>query len=100
MDKAWFIQSRQGNIKDQYYFEKKLGSGGYGAVYLAKNKLTGRPIFNCISEWFRSQSSGKGHVEGQNNGLRVFSKRNSDSHAISRPNTVFFHFACRTIQIL
>ena len=44
MDKAWFIQSRQGNIKDQYYFEKKLGSGGYGAVYLAKNKLTGRPI--------------------------------------------------------
>lgn len=48
MDKAWFIQSRQGNIKDQYYFEKKLGSGGYGAVYLAKNKLTGRPIFIWI----------------------------------------------------
>lgn len=64
MDKAWFIQSRQGNIKDQYYFEKKLGSGGYGAVYLAKNKLTGKAIFNSISEWFRSQSSGKGHVEG------------------------------------
>lgn len=42
MDKAWFIQSRQGNIKEQYYFEKKLGSGGYGAVYLAKNKLTGK----------------------------------------------------------
>ena len=40
-DKAWFIQSRQGNIKDQYFFEKKLGSGGYGAVYLARNKQTG-----------------------------------------------------------
>jgi len=23
------------------FFEKKLGSGGYGAVYLAKNKTTG-----------------------------------------------------------
>ena len=43
MDKAWFIQSRQGNIKDHYFFEKKLGSGGYGAVYLAKHKLTGMP---------------------------------------------------------
>lgn len=41
MDKAWFIQSHTGNIKDCYYFEKKLGAGGYGAVYLAKNKLTG-----------------------------------------------------------
>ena len=42
MDKAWFIQSRSGNIKDHYFFEKKLGSGGYGAVYLAKHKLTGK----------------------------------------------------------
>ena len=41
MDKAWFIQSRTGNIKDHYFFEKKLGSGGYGAVYQAKHKLTG-----------------------------------------------------------
>jgi len=40
-DKSWFVQSRQGNIKDEYFFEKKLGSGGYGAVYLAKNKTTG-----------------------------------------------------------
>ena len=41
-DKSWFVQSRTGNIKDEYFFEKKLGSGGYGAVYLAKNKQTGR----------------------------------------------------------
>lgn len=41
MEKAWFIQSRVGNIKDHYFFEKKLGSGGYGAVYLAKNKNSG-----------------------------------------------------------
>lgn len=44
MDKAWFIQSRKGNIKDHYFFEKKLGSGGYGAVYLAKHKLTGQRV--------------------------------------------------------
>jgi len=42
LDRSWFIQSRRGNIKDQYFFEKKLGSGGYGAVYLAMNKQTGR----------------------------------------------------------
>lgn len=41
IERQWFIDSRQGNIKDEYYFEKKLGSGGYGAVYLAKHKKTG-----------------------------------------------------------
>ena len=41
-DKSWFVQSREGNIKDEYFFEKKLGSGGYGAVYLAKNKSSGK----------------------------------------------------------
>ena len=41
-DKSWFVNARTGNIKDEYFFEKKLGSGGYGAVYLAKNKQTGK----------------------------------------------------------
>ena len=41
IERKWFIDSKQGNIKDDYYFEKKLGSGGYGAVYLAKHKKTG-----------------------------------------------------------
>ena len=45
LDRSWFIQSRTGNIKDQYFFEKKLGSGGYGAVYLALNKQTGKAYF-------------------------------------------------------
>ena len=48
MDKAWFIQSRKGNIKDQYFFEKKLGSGGYGAVYLAKHKFTGMSFSSIL----------------------------------------------------
>ena len=46
IERKWFIDSYQGNIKDDYYFEKKLGSGGYGAVYLAKNKKTGN--FNSL----------------------------------------------------
>ena len=28
------------NIKDVYKFTKKIGSGGYGSVYLAINKAT------------------------------------------------------------
>lgn len=64
MDKAWFIQSRQGNIKDHYFFEKKLGSGGYGAVYLAKHKLTGKslPAYSEITDRVesRSQSDAEG----------------------------------------
>ena len=53
VDRSWFIDSKTGNIKDEYYFEKKLGSGGYGAVYLAKQKRTGIPfvlfLFLCFS---------------------------------------------------
>ena len=45
---AIFIESLVGNIKEKYFFEKKLGSGGYGAVYLAKNKLTGRLHFKML----------------------------------------------------
>jgi len=41
MSRSLFIESLVGNIKEKYFFEKKLGSGGYGAVYLAKNKVSG-----------------------------------------------------------
>ena len=44
MTRSIFIESLVGNIKEKYFFEKKLGSGGYGAVYLAKNKQTGKLI--------------------------------------------------------
>jgi len=40
--RSLFIESHTGNIKEKYFFEKKLGSGGYGAVYLAKNKVSGK----------------------------------------------------------
>ena len=48
VERQWFIDSRQGNIKDEYYFEKKLGSGGYGAVYLAKHKKTGKFLSKVV----------------------------------------------------
>ena len=48
MTRSMFIESLVGNIKEKYFFEKKLGSGGYGAVYLAKNKQTGKFLnTNC-----------------------------------------------------
>ena len=48
LSRALFVESIDGNIKEKYFFEKKLGSGGYGAVYLAKNKVSGRwPPHQC-----------------------------------------------------
>jgi len=31
-----------GNIKDIYHFEERLGSGGFGVVYLATHRKTGK----------------------------------------------------------
>ncbi len=44
LEKQWFITSRKGNIKEEFYFEKKLGSGGYGTVYQARRKVTGELV--------------------------------------------------------
>ena len=54
IERQWFIDSRQGNIKDDYYFEKKLGSGGYGAVYLAKHKKTGKGRERSVTQYLFS----------------------------------------------
>jgi len=48
VSRSMFIESLQGNIKEKYFFEKKLGSGGYGAVYLAKNKVNGKQNTNKL----------------------------------------------------
>ena len=47
MSRSIFIESLVGNIKEKYFFEKKLGSGGYGAVYLAKDKKSGKCPSPC-----------------------------------------------------
>jgi len=48
LSRSIFIESLVGNIKEKYFFEKKLGSGGYGAVYLAKNKKTGKSLVQIV----------------------------------------------------
>ena len=41
MDKGgWFIDSHNGNIKEQYHFIEKIASGGFGVVYLAEHRKT------------------------------------------------------------
>jgi serine/threonine protein kinase len=38
---GWFVDSFEGNIKDNYHFIEKLANGGFGIVYLAENRKTG-----------------------------------------------------------
>lgn len=44
VQKRQFVQARHGNIKDEYFFEKKVGQGGFGVVYKAKNRLTQKRV--------------------------------------------------------
>ena len=48
LQKKWFIDSYAGNIKEVYHFIERLGSGGFGVVYLAKHRKTGKSIKNLI----------------------------------------------------
>lgn len=40
--KEWFIDAHNGNIKDVYHFIQKIASGGFGVVYLAEHRKTGK----------------------------------------------------------
>ena len=44
LSKQWFIDSHQGNIKDVYHFVERLGSGGFGVVYLAEHRVTSKKL--------------------------------------------------------
>jgi serine/threonine protein kinase len=70
LTRSIFIESLVGNIKEKYFFEKKLGSGGYGAVYLAKNKQTGKCPQHLNPECYRRESGDQGHAEEQDYRLR------------------------------
>jgi serine/threonine protein kinase len=37
---GWFIDSHNGNIKEEYHFIEKIASGGFGVVYLAEHRKT------------------------------------------------------------
>lgn len=63
--KSWFVTSLKGNIKEKYYFEKKLGSGGYGTVYQARKKETGSTVLNG-----RRPSCDQSHLEAGGQGPR------------------------------
>lgn len=39
---GWFIDSHNGNIKDEYHFIEKIASGGFGVVYLAEHRKTSK----------------------------------------------------------
>jgi serine/threonine protein kinase len=49
LNKQWFIESHVGNIKDVYHFVERLGAGGFGVVYLAEDRATGKS-YNLISK--------------------------------------------------
>lgn len=46
--KQWFIDSYKGNIKDEYHFVSRLGSGGFGVVYLAEHRKNGINIITGL----------------------------------------------------
>jgi serine/threonine protein kinase len=46
-NKGWFIDSHNGNIKDEYHFIEKIASGGFGIVYLAEHRKTGKFSFGA-----------------------------------------------------
>jgi len=74
--RSMFVESHKGNIKEKYFFEKKLGSGGYGAVYLAKNKVTGKlnlVLLKCSNRW---ESCNKGDAKKQDIRLWFISEWN------------------------
>ena len=51
LSKQWFIDSHQGNIKDVYHFKERLGSGGFGVVYLAEDRKTSKSATHlCIEQ--------------------------------------------------
>lgn len=35
-----FLNLKVGNIKDHYFFQKRIGEGSFGVVYKAKNRKT------------------------------------------------------------
>ena len=37
-----FKESFKGKIKDKYHFSQKLAAGGFGIVYLAEDRKTGK----------------------------------------------------------
>ena len=41
-EETLFKESYKGKIKDKYHFSQKLASGGFGIVYLAEERTSGK----------------------------------------------------------
>lgn len=41
-EEGLFKESHKGKIKDKYHFSEKLASGGFGIVYKAEDRKTGK----------------------------------------------------------
>ena len=95
--KQWFVSSREGNIKEEYSFEKKLGEGGYGAVYQATHIKKGTNFYTFLSNYIskvipynkhRNQSCNQGYPKAKGEGLPDFPDRDKHFEG-SRPSKYF-----------
>jgi serine/threonine protein kinase len=65
LSKQWFIDSHQGNIKDVYHFVERLGSGGFGVVYLAEHRVTSKKLsafYSCLEHKYAVKAIQKSRV--------------------------------------
>ena len=73
------MTARVGNIKDEYYFEKKVGSGGFGVVYSAKNRLTNKRVAIKVVHKYKL------------NDVRIFKKEYGTLSKVDHPNIINLH---------
>lgn len=83
--KEWFIDSHNGNIKDDYHFIEKIASGGFGIVYLAEHRKTSTTSFsrfhliltskNSTISFCRVEVCNQGHSKEKSEGLHDLLKR-------------------------
>jgi serine/threonine protein kinase len=71
--------AKQGNIKESYFFEKKVGSGGFGVVYSAKNKLTKKRVAIKVVHKFKI------------NDVKIFKKEYGTLSKVDHPNIINVH---------
>jgi len=46
VQRKWFIQAIEGDIRQRYEFEDRIGAGAFGAVYRVKDKEDGKLQLN------------------------------------------------------
>ena len=62
LSKQWFIDSFVGNIKEVYHFSERLGSGGFGVVYLATHRKTSKQRYLILDFMYAIKAIQKSRV--------------------------------------